>query len=78
MSFKILIVKDEDLYADKLEMLVDKLGYEHLTIVDNSKDALSWLEKVDSIDLQDSVIIIGEKQVPLSKRNRAVVLEKLN
>ncbi len=45
MSFKILIVEDEELYADKLEMLVDKLDYEHLGTVDNSKDALALLQK---------------------------------
>lgn len=45
MSFKILIVEDEELYADKLEMLVEKLDYEHLATVDNSKDALALLQK---------------------------------
>ena len=45
MSFKILIVEDEELYADQLEMLVDKLGYEHLATLDNSQDALNCLKK---------------------------------
>ncbi len=45
MAFKILIVEDEELYADKLEMLIDKLEYEHFGTVDNSKDALALLEK---------------------------------
>lgn len=40
MSFKILIVEDQALYADQLEMLIDKLGYAHLATVDNSTDAL--------------------------------------
>lgn len=44
-NFKILIVEDEELYADKLEMLVDKLGYEHLATVDNSTDALRIIEQ---------------------------------
>ena len=44
MSFKILIVEDEELYADKLEMLVEKLDYQHLATVDNSRDALALLE----------------------------------
>ncbi len=41
MSVKIFIVEDEELYADQLEMLVEKLGYEHLGTVDNSTDALA-------------------------------------
>ena len=45
MSFKILIVEDEELYADRLEMLVEKIGYEHFATVDNSKDALALLQK---------------------------------
>lgn len=45
MPFKILIVEDEELYADQLEMLVDKLGYEHLATLDNSQDALNCLKK---------------------------------
>lgn len=45
MSFKILIVEDEELYADQLEMLVDKLDYEHLETVDNSTDALVAIQK---------------------------------
>jgi DNA-binding LytR/AlgR family response regulator len=44
MSFSILIVEDEELYADQLEMLVDKLGYEHQGTVDNSADALAKIE----------------------------------
>jgi len=46
MSFKILIVEDEDLFADQLEMLIDKLGYEHLGTADNSVDALASVDEV--------------------------------
>ena len=35
----ILIVEDEDLYADQLEILVEKMGYTCLGIADNSADA---------------------------------------
>lgn len=42
---KILIVEDEELYADRLEMLVEKLEYELLGVVDNSTDALEIIEK---------------------------------
>lgn len=42
---KILIVEDEELYGDRLEMLVEKLEYELLGIVDNSDDALQLIEK---------------------------------
>lgn len=45
MAFKILIVEDEELYADKLEMLVEKLEYDHLGTVDNSSDALALIQK---------------------------------
>ena len=39
-TFNILIVEDEVLYANKMEMLIEKLGYEHLGTVDNSIDAM--------------------------------------
>lgn len=42
---KILIVEDEELYADKLEMLVEKLEYELVGIVDNSADALAKIRQ---------------------------------
>ena len=45
MAFKILIVEDEELYADQLEMLIDKLEYEHLATVDNSTDALMIIHR---------------------------------
>ena len=41
MPFKILIVEDQELYAEQLEMLIDKLDYEHMGTVNNSTDALS-------------------------------------
>ncbi len=53
MSFKILIVEDEELYADQLEMLVDKLGYQHLATLDNSQDVLDCLKK----DLPDLILM---------------------
>lgn len=60
MSFKILIVEDEELYADQLEMLVDKLGYEHLATLDNSHDALNCLkDELPDLILMD-VHIRGE------------------
>ena len=37
----ILIIEDEDLYADQLEMLVEKMGYTCLGITDNRADALA-------------------------------------
>ncbi len=43
MPFHILIVEDEELYADQLEMLVEKLGYNHAATTDNSVDALSHI-----------------------------------
>lgn len=45
MKIKVLIVEDEELYADKMEMQLDKLGYEHLATVDNSEAAFAILEK---------------------------------
>lgn len=42
---KILIVEDEELYADKLEMLVEKLEYELVGIVDNSAIALELIRQ---------------------------------
>ncbi len=54
MSFKILIVEDQELYAEQLEMLVDKLGYEHIATVDNSTHALSMiLKNVPDLILMD-------------------------
>jgi len=42
---KVLIVEDEELYGDQLEMLIEKLEYELLGIVDNSVEALQIIEK---------------------------------
>jgi len=36
------------------------------------------IEKVESVDLKESVIVLGEKQAPISKRNRENVLKRLN
>lgn len=47
---KILIVEDEELYADQLEMLVEKMEYEPLAILDNSVDVLAFLEQ-NEVDL---------------------------
>jgi len=41
----ILIVEDEELYADQLEMLVEKLGYTPLGPVNSSRGALEILEQ---------------------------------
>ncbi|SEQ31683.1 LytR/AlgR family response regulator transcription factor [Neolewinella agarilytica] len=60
MSFKILIVEDEELYADQLEMLVEKLGYEHLGTVDNSADALATIENTPPDLILMDVHINGE------------------
>jgi DNA-binding LytR/AlgR family response regulator len=57
---KILIVEDEALYADKLEMLIEQLEYEHLATVDNSSDALRLVrEQTPDLILMD-IYIRGE------------------
>ncbi len=53
MAFKILIVEDEELYAEQLEMLVEKLGYDILGVVDNSTDALGIIMR----DLPDLILM---------------------
>ena len=50
MQVSVLIVEDEELYADKMEMQLEKLDYKHLGTVDNSKDALQLIDK-DAPDL---------------------------
>lgn len=45
IRYAILIVEDEELFADQMEMQVHKLGHEVLGIVDNSQDALHIIEK---------------------------------
>ncbi|MEL6988282.1 MAG: response regulator [Bacteroidota bacterium] len=60
MPIKVLIVEDEELYADQLEMLIDKLGYEHLSTVDNSKDALAAIDTVRPDLILMDVNIYGE------------------
>jgi len=42
--FKIMVVEDEELTADKIEMQIDKLDHEHFGTADNSDDALQLLE----------------------------------
>ncbi len=78
MSFKVLIIEDEALFADQLEMLIDKLGYELLGITDNSTAALQLMEvqvpdlilmdihirgKHDGIELAD--LIHQQKFIPI-------------
>ena len=45
MDISVLIVEDEDLYADQLEMLLDKCGYLHQATVDNSTAALAQVRQ---------------------------------
>ncbi len=45
MPFHILIVEDEELYADQLEMMVEQLGHHH-TIIGNSNDVLARITEV--------------------------------
>lgn len=59
-KIKILIVEDEELYADKMEMQLEKLGHENLGTVDNSNDALMKInEQTPDLILMD-VNIRGE------------------
>lgn len=44
-DISILIVEDEELYADKMEMQLDKLGYCHQATVDNSEAAFREIER---------------------------------
>ena len=39
-AIKVLIVEDEELYADKMEMLLDKMGYSHQATVADGEAAL--------------------------------------
>jgi len=60
MSFRILIVEDEALYADQLEMLVEKLGHRHLGTLDNSAEALAVITKTPPDLILMDVHIEGE------------------
>lgn len=44
-NISVLIIEDEELYANKLEMMVDMLDYDLVGIVDNSEDALALIRK---------------------------------
>jgi DNA-binding LytR/AlgR family response regulator len=57
---KILIVEDEALYADKLEMLIEQLEYEHLATVDNSADALRVVQEQKPDLILMDIYIRGE------------------
>ncbi len=46
----ILIVEDEELYASKVEMQIDKLGHECVAVVDNHTDAMAIVDQ-NIIDL---------------------------
>ncbi len=59
-SYKIMIVEDEELFSDKMEMQIEKLGHEVFAVVDNSDDALKNLnEEQPDLILMD-VRIEGE------------------
>ncbi len=60
MTFEILIVEDQELYADQLEMMVEKLGYGHAGTVNNSRDALRAIQtRIPDLILMD-IHIKGE------------------
>jgi DNA-binding LytR/AlgR family response regulator len=44
-GFKIMIVEDDELVASKMEMQIDKLGYELFAAVDNSESAIEALQE---------------------------------
>ncbi len=73
-SYKILVVEDEELMADRIEMLIEKTGHQLIQVVDNSEDALQVVSRItpdlilmdiniegeyDGIELAD---LINEKQ----------------
>ncbi len=59
-TVQVLIIEDEALYAGKIEMQLDKLGYQHLATLDNSKAALDLLaEKQPDLIIMD-INIKGE------------------
>ncbi|MFK7972500.1 MAG: LytR/AlgR family response regulator transcription factor [Bacteroidia bacterium] len=76
--YRIMVVEDEELMADKIEMQIEKLGYEPFAIVDNSEDALKAIEtkqpdlilmdvniegEYDGIELTD--LIHQQHQIPI-------------
>lgn len=55
-----MIVEDEPIFADRLELLIEDLGYEHLISVDNSMAALAQMfVKPPDLILMD-INIVGE------------------
>lgn len=44
-SLRVLIVEDDKSFALDIEMLIDELGYELLKVVDNSSEALLFIQK---------------------------------
>ena len=50
-KIKILVVEDEEIYAQQIEILIEELNYQCIGIVDNSKDAIemSFATKPDII-----------------------------
>ena len=53
-DFKIMIVEDEEIFADRLEILVEDLGYQHLCTVSSSTEALAQMfEKAPDLILMD-------------------------
>lgn len=59
-NFNILIVEDEELYADKLEMLVDRMGYAHLGTVNNATAALEIINRSKPDLILMDIYITGE------------------
>lgn len=47
-------------------------------LIQSHRSFLVNLQKVDLVDLQDSVLPLGAKQAPLSKRNKENVLKQLD
>jgi DNA-binding LytR/AlgR family response regulator len=66
---QVLIVEDEALYAGQLEILIDKLGYDHLATLNNGKEVLQLLEKrVPDLVLMDIHINGDHDGIELTER----------
>ncbi len=58
---RVLIVEDDPSYALELEMLIENIGYELISVVDNAEDAFKLIEKEEPDLILMDIDIRGER-----------------
>ena len=76
-NYSIIHLKDKK-YVLKISLAELSRRFSHQNFLMTHRSFLVNQEKIDSVNLQESTLIVGGHTVPLSRRNKAAVLEAIN